>query len=77
MIGPHYTLDEEFGARLRRLRIESCGWSMPSLAEESGVHRLTIFGIEHGSDPQLSTLLKLSQAMGMTLSELVGDEYNG
>jgi transcriptional regulator with XRE-family HTH domain len=58
--------------RLRALREEQ-GLSLRKLAELSGVHYMNLFKIENGHiDPQLSTLLKVCKALGVTLDGLVG-----
>lgn len=45
---------------------------MRGLAELCGVHYVTLVRIENGLiDPRLSTLLKLTKALGITLAELV------
>lgn len=52
---------------------EHMGLSVRRLAELSGVHYVTIVKLEGGKlDPQLSTLMKLCKALGVTLTELVG-----
>lgn len=63
----------EIGQRLRALR-EAKGWSREALARKSDTAALTILRAEvHGSDPAASTLLAWSDALGVTVSELVGD----
>ena len=57
--------------RLREHR-ERRGLSLRKLADMSGVHFVTLARIEAGGlDPRLSTLLKLTKALGITMSELV------
>ncbi len=52
---------------------EKQGLSVRGLGERSGVHYVTIVRMESGKlDPQLSTLLKLCDALGITLTQLVG-----
>ncbi len=52
---------------------EKRGLSLRQLAERSGVHHMSLFRLESGKlDPQLSTLLKLCGALGITLNQLVG-----
>ena len=47
---------------------------MRKLAEVSGVHYVSLARIEAGQlDPRLSTLLKLTKALQVTLAELVGE----
>lgn len=52
---------------------EKRGLSLRQLAAKSGVHHMSLFRLESGRlDPQLSTLLKLCDALGITLNQLVG-----
>ena len=59
--------------RLREYR-ERHGLSVRALGELSGVHYVTIVKLEANPpklDPQVSTLLKLCKALGVTLNQLV------
>ena len=59
---------------LKKLR-ERSGLSLRKLAEKSGVHFVSLARIEAGMlDPRLSTLRRLGAALGVTISELVGDK---
>jgi DNA-binding XRE family transcriptional regulator len=59
--------------RLREWR-EKRGLSLRKLGERSGVHYISLVKLEAGRlDPQLSTLLKLCQALRISLSQLVGE----
>jgi transcriptional regulator with XRE-family HTH domain len=52
---------------------EKRGLSLRALAAKSGIHHMSLFRLESGKlDPQLSTLLKLCRALGITLHQLVG-----
>ena len=58
--------------RLKEWR-ERRGLSLRKLAKMSGVHYVSLVRIEAGRlDPRLSTLLKLCQALTITLNQLVG-----
>ena len=58
--------------RLKEWR-ERRGLSVRKLAARSGVHFVSIAKLEAGRlDPQLSTVLKLSAALGISLTQLVG-----
>jgi transcriptional regulator with XRE-family HTH domain len=47
--------------------------SLRELGKRSGVHYVSIVKMEAGKlDPQLSTLLKLCEALNITLNQLVG-----
>lgn len=62
------------GDRLTHLR-ERRGWSMGQLASRSGVSRAAISRIESGDTPNpgTSTLARLSEALGVDLSEITGE----
>jgi len=52
---------------------EKRGLSFSKLATLSGIHYVSLIKLEAGRlDPQLSTLLKLCDAIGITLNQLVG-----
>lgn len=58
--------------RLKEWR-ERRGLSLRKLGEVSGVHYVSLARLEAGQlDPQLSTLLKLCEALNITLNQLVG-----
>ena len=60
--------------RLREWR-EKRGLSLRKLGALSGVHYVSLVKMEAGRlDPQLSTLLKLCEALRVTLSQLVGEK---
>ena len=62
------------GARLRELR-EQANLTQEGLAHRAGVSSAAIFRIEQGrpSDPKLSTLVALAQALGMTVGKLADE----
>jgi transcriptional regulator with XRE-family HTH domain len=56
--------------RLRELRREK-KWSQEKLAEAADMHRTYLAGIERAlRNPSLETLLKLANALDLTLAEL-------
>lgn len=58
--------------QLRQWR-ERRGLSLRKLGALSGVHYVSLVKLEAGRlDPQLSTLLKLCEALHITLNQLVG-----
>ena len=59
--------------QLKELR-KNKGWSQQKLAEKTGLSFNAITKIEQGlaKHPTLKTLLKLSDAFGVSLDELVG-----
>ena len=59
--------------RIREWR-ERRGLSLRKLGEISGVHYVSLVKLEAGRlDPRLSTVLKLCQALRVSLSQLVGE----
>ena len=54
--------------KLQKIREEK-GWTQEKLAEESGVSRVTISGIESGKVQvvKTDTLAKIADALGMTI----------
>ncbi|KIX78815.1 hypothetical protein SF23_04405 [Streptomyces sp. MBRL 10] len=59
------------GARIRAARTDA-GLTQEALAERVGVDNKTIHRVEYGtSDPTLSLLLRLADALGVPLPELV------
>ncbi|WP_447603825.1 helix-turn-helix domain-containing protein [Nitrospira sp. Nam80] len=58
--------------RLKEWR-ERRGISLRQLAAKSGIHHMSLYKLEAGKlDPQLSTLIKVCGALGITLNQLVG-----
>ena len=54
---------------------ETRGLSLRKLGELSRVHYISLVKLEAGRlDPRLSTLLKLCHALGVRLSQLVGEK---
>ena len=65
------TIEQAFGIALRKLRQEK-GLSQEALAASSGFHRTYISLLERGvKSPSLTTLDRLSQALGISLSQFV------
>ncbi len=63
----------EVGANLRRLRVEA-GLSLEKLAQVAGVSRAMLGQIELGqSTPTIKTLWKISRALEVPFSALIGD----
>ena len=55
--------------KLKQIRLEK-GLSVPKLSELSDVPRRTIQDLERRDDGRVSTLIKLADALGVTLDEL-------
>jgi transcriptional regulator with XRE-family HTH domain len=61
---------KSLGKRVRALRTAR-GWSQERLAEEAGMHRTYMWGIEQGTrNPSLRHLSRLSDALGVTLQSI-------
>lgn len=70
MATPRSAAHAAFGLALRQLRTER-GLSQERLALESGLDRTYVSGIERGErNPSLASLLKLTNTLGVPLSEL-------
>lgn len=66
-VSPHHVA---LGAALRELRLER-GISQESLADESGLHRNYVGGIERGErNPSYTNIVKLAEALDVKVSEL-------
>lgn len=66
------TTSELLAARLAETR-HARDWSQDDLARRAGVDRKTVNRIEKGHfSPSLDTLVRLSVALGCSLSDLVG-----
>jgi transcriptional regulator with XRE-family HTH domain len=64
-------LNQRFGARVRELRTER-HWSLEALANASGVSRSMLSQIEREeANPTLAVTMRIAQAFGMSLGELV------
>ena len=65
------TLAAEIGARVKAARSE-LGWTLDQLAEHAAISRRMVVNVEQGAaNPSLGTLLHLSEALGIGVSELV------
>lgn len=58
---------------LKKIRMEK-SLSVPKLVELSGVSRRTIQDLESRNDGRVSTMIKLADALDVTLDELCRDE---
>ena len=63
------------GPLIKRLREEK-GWSQRELGRRSGVHHSLISRLENGlqDDTQAHNLLRLAEALGVPLMELLAEE---
>lgn len=63
----------DVAVRIRKLRNER-GWSQERLAEEAGIHRPYLAGIEAARrNPSLKNLIRIALALGVRMPELFGD----
>ncbi len=75
IIGSDKTTIVPMQTQLRAWR-EQRGFSLRKLGELSGVHYISLVKLEAGRvDPRLSTILKLCQALRVSLSQLVGETH--
>ena len=68
-----YCQDKMLEQRLRQLR-KKAGWSQQNLAEKAGLSYNVITKIEQGvaKRPSIQTMMKLADAFGISLDDLVG-----
>lgn len=71
------TLSAAIGDRVRHHRLRR-GWTMDQLSQSSSVSRRMLINVEQGSaNPSVGTLLKLSNALGVGLPDLVEHRETG
>ena len=64
------TIAKAVGRRIRQLRMGR-RWSQDRLAQEAGMHRTYIWGIEQGvRNPSLRHLARLAESLGVPLASL-------
>jgi transcriptional regulator with XRE-family HTH domain len=58
---------------LRRAR-KAAGWTQQKLAQEAGLSLVVITKVEQGAtkDPAMSSLIKMADAMGVSIDVLIG-----
>ena len=61
------------GKRIRQLRHDK-GWSQEHLADEAGMHRTYMWGIEQGMrNPSVRHLVRVADALGVPIKALFED----
>lgn len=61
------------GLNVQRLRREK-GWSQEELADQAGLHRTYVSGVERGiRNPTITIVEKLALALGVSAGSLVGE----
>jgi len=69
--GPAEAISKHLGARVKQLRAQR-GWSLEQLATASGVSRSMLSQIEREqANPTLAVTLRIAQAFGMNLGDLL------
>jgi transcriptional regulator with XRE-family HTH domain len=67
------TAQKALGKRIRQLR-QDRGWSQEHLANEAGMHRTYMWGIERGvRNPSLRHLTCIADALAVPIAELFND----
>ena len=61
----------EVGARIKELRLQAGYSSHESFANDKGFSRKQYWRLESGYDFKMSTLLRLAQAHGLSLSKML------
>lgn len=71
MVQNDEALAQAIGSRVREHR-QARGWTLEQLVEHAGISRRMLINVEQASaNPSISTLLKLSEALGVGLPALV------
>lgn len=66
----------DFGARIKQLR-EAAGLSQNELARRAGLAQSGLSYLESGAKgPSIDTLLRICSALGLSLSQFLGEEDN-
>jgi len=61
----------QLGRNLKRLRSEK-GWSQEELADQAGLHRTYVSGVERGvRNPTITIVATLAKALGVSAGELL------
>jgi transcriptional regulator with XRE-family HTH domain len=61
------------GRRIRQLRTDR-GWSQEHLADQAGMHRTYMWGIEQGMrNPSVRHLVRVADALGIPIGDLFED----
>jgi transcriptional regulator with XRE-family HTH domain len=55
-----------------RLQREKRGWSREKLAAEAGISFQTVYRLEHGRLPRVEHLVRIADALAVSLDELIG-----
>lgn len=66
----------DLGKNVKRIR-EDKGWTLNKLKQESGIGYATLHDLENGKTQNLNSnnLLKVANALDMTIDDLLGNEY--
>lgn len=66
---------KQLGDRIRKLRIEKGYSSHETFAYENDINRAQYSRYERGEDLRFSTLIKIVQALGMTMEEFFSEGF--
>lgn len=70
-------LAAEIGTRVKAAR-NRLGWTLDQLSERAEISRRMVVNVEQGAaNPSIGTLLRLSEALGMTVTDLVEQPASG
>jgi transcriptional regulator with XRE-family HTH domain len=67
----------QLARNLKRLRLEK-GWSQEELADQAGLHRTYVSGVERGvRNPTITIVAALAKALGVSPAELLSARSSG
>lgn len=66
---------KQLGDRIRKLRVEKGYTSHETFAYENDINRAQYSRYERGEDLRFSTLIKIVQALGMTMEEFFSEGF--
>jgi len=67
---------EKIGARIKQLRVEKGYTSYEKFAIENDISRMQYWRYEKGEDMRVSSLLRVTQALGVSLQEFFSEGFD-